>query len=155
MAKLTQGTQVYFIDPDDDSIVEVTGVTTFNPGGAPFDEIDTTSLTDTDKTYLPGLRSPTDASIEINADPTNASHIRLFALFLAGTVLEWAAGWSDGTADPTVDSSADYVLPTSRTWYRFDGFIKDFPFDFSVNSVVKSTITIRKSGTCSFTEMST
>lgn len=155
MAKLTQGTQVYFIDPDDDSIVEVTGVTTFNPGGAPSDEIETTSLTDTDKTYLPGLRSPTDASIEVNADPTNASHLRLFALFLAGTSLEWAAGWSDGTADPTVDSSGDYVLTQPRTWYRFDGYVKDFPFDFSVNSVVKSTITIRKSGSASLTELST
>jgi hypothetical protein len=154
MAKKTQGTQVYFIDPDDDSIVEVTGVTTFNPGGAPSDEIDITSLTSTDKEYVAGLRSPTDASIEINADPTNASHIRLFALFLAGTVLKWAAGWSDGTAAATNDSSL-WDLPTSRTWYRFDGFVKDFPFDFSVNSVVKSTITIRKSGPAALDEKST
>lgn len=154
MAKLTQGTQIYFIDPDTDVVTEVTGVTTFNPGGAPRDEIDTTSLTDTDKTYEPGLRSPTDASMDINADPTNASHLRLFALFLAGTVLEWAIGWSDGTAAAVGDSTG-YDLPTSRTWFRFDGFVKDFPFDFSVNSVVKSTITIRKSGTSSLTEMST
>jgi hypothetical protein len=154
MAKKTQGTQVYFIDPDTDTVVEVTDVTAFNPGGAPFDELDTTSLTATDKTYLPGLRSPTDASIEINADPTNASHIRLFALFLAGTVIEWAAGWSDGTAAASGDSTG-FDNPTSRTWYRFDGFVKDFPFDFAVNSIVKSTISIRKSGTCSLTEKST
>lgn len=132
MAIKTQGTQVYFIDPADDSVVEVGCVTNFNPGGAPFDEIDTTCLTATDKTYLAGLRSPTDATIELNADPTDASHIRMWALFLAGTTLEWVAGWSDGTTDPTVDSSGDYVLASSRTWYRFNGYIKDFPFDHSV-----------------------
>ena len=72
-----------------------------------------------------------------------------------GTVLEWAIGWSDGTAVADVDSSYDYDLPTSRTWYRIDGYVKDFPFNFAVNSVVKSTITIRRSGTSSLTEKST
>lgn len=155
MAKLTQGTQIYFIDPSTSLPVEVTQVTGFDPGGSPTDEIDTTSLTDTDKTYLAGLRSPTEATIEINADPTESSHLRLHALYLLGTVLEWAIGWSDGTAAAAVDSSVDYDLPTSRTWYRIDGYVKDFPFNFAVNSVVKSTITIRRSGTSSLTEKST
>ena len=153
MSKKTQGTQIYFIDPTNDTAVEVTGVTSFNPGGAPSDEIDTTSLTDTDKTYLAGLRTPTDATVELNFDPTNASHIRLFALFLSGEVIDWAAGWSDGTAAATADSTG-FDLPESRTWYQFSGFVKDCPFDFAVNSVVKSTVSIRKSGRPSLTEKS-
>ena len=35
MAKLTQGTQIYFIDPEDDSVVKRHRVTTFNPGWRP------------------------------------------------------------------------------------------------------------------------
>lgn len=154
MAKLTQGTQVYFIDPDTDLPVEVTGITTFNPGGMPKDEIETTSLTDTAKTYLAGLASPGDASMEINADPTNSSHIRLYALMLLGTVLDWAIGWSDGTAAAAVDSNVDYDLPTSRTWITFSAYVKDFPMDFSVNSVVKSSISLKRSGTSTWTEKS-
>ncbi|HJZ06339.1 MAG TPA: phage tail tube protein [Patescibacteria group bacterium] len=154
MAIKTQGTQVYFIEPVDDSVVEVTGVTNFNPGGAPFDEIETTSLTDTDKTYLPGLRSPTEATIELNFDPTNASHVRIFELFTAGTVVDWAAGWSDDTTAPTADSDG-FVLPSTRTWYTLSGFVKDCPFDFAVNTKVVSTVTIRKSGVSNFVASST
>jgi len=155
MAKLTQGTQIYFIDPADDSVVEVTGVTTFNPGGAPADQIDTTSLVSTVKEFLPGLRTPGQASMEINADPTNASHIRLHELANTGTVpLHWAIGWSDGTAAAENDSSL-FDLPTSRTWFEFDGYVSDFPFDFSTNSVVKSTISIQRTGVSTLTPMST
>src|SRR6056297_2813899 len=118
MAKLTQGTQIYFIDPDDGAVTEVTGVTTFNPGGSPADQIETTSLTDSVKTFMRGLRTPGQASMEINADPTNASHVRLHELANDDSVeyIEWAIGWSDGTAAAVVDSADDYDLPTSRTW---------------------------------------
>jgi hypothetical protein len=156
MAKLTKGTQIYFVDPSDDSIVEVTGVTTFNPGGAPADQIETTSLTDSVKTFMRGLRTPGQATMEINADPTNASHIRLHELAQDDTVeyVSWAIGWSDGTTDADVDSSGDYVLATSRTWFQFNGYISDFPLDFSTNSVVKSSVTIQRTGTSTWTEKS-
>jgi hypothetical protein len=156
MAKLTQGTQIYFIDPADDSIVEVTGVTTFNPGGAPADQIETTSLTDGVKTFMRGLRTPGQASMEINADPTNASHIRLHELANDDTVdfLSWAIGWSDGTAPATNESSL-FDLPASRTWFTFDGYISDFPLDFSTNSVVKSTVSIQRTGTSELIAAST
>ena len=153
MAKLTQGTQIYFIDPDDGSVVEVTGVTTFNPGGAPADQIETTSLTDSAKTFMRGLRTPGQASMEINADPTNESHVRLHELAQDDTVeyIQWAIGWSDGTADATSDSDG-FVLDSSRTWFEFDGYVADFPFDFSTNNVVKSTIQIQRTGTATLTE---
>ena len=154
MAIKTQGTQVYFIDPDDDSVVEVTGVTSFEPGGSPFGEIDTTSLTDADKSYMPGQREPTEATMALNFDPTNASHRRIFELFTAGTTISWVAGWSDDTTDPTDDSDG-FVLPSTRTWYTFSGFVKDCPFSFAVNSKVESTVTIRKSGVSNFIAAST
>ena len=154
MAKLTQGTQIYFVDPADDSVVEVTGVTTFNPGGAPADQIETTSLTDTVKTFMRGLRTPGQASMEINADPTNASHLRLHELAQDDTVeyVKWAIGWSDATGVPTADSNGDFVLGSDRTWFEFNGYVADFPFDFSTNTVVKSTIQIQRTGTSTLTE---
>lgn len=156
MAKLTQGTKVYFIDPADDSLVEVTGITTFNPGGSPADQIETTSLTDSAKTFMRGLRTPGQASMEINADPTNASHLRLHELAQDDTVdqIKWVIGWSDGSAAPTVDSDGNFVLPTSRTWFEFQGYVADFPLDFSTNSVVKSTVQIQRTGNGTLTEKS-
>lgn len=153
MAKLTKGTQVYFIDPADDSVVEVTGVVSLNPGGAPADQIETTTLTDSAKTFMRGMRTPGQASMEINADPTNASHLRLHELAADDTVdsIKWVVGWSDGTADPT-EESEDFVLPTTRTWFQFEGYVADFPLDFSTNSVVKSTVQIQRTGTATLTE---
>jgi len=156
MAKLTKGTQIYFIDPADDSVVEVTGVVSFNPGGAPADQIETTSLTDEAKTFLRGMRTPGQASMEINADPENASHLRLHELAQDDNVeyVKWAIGWSDGTDVPTVDSNGDFVLGSGRTWYQYNGYIADFPFDFSTNSVVKSSVSIQRTGVATLTEAS-
>lgn len=158
MAKLTQGTQIYFIDPTTGALTEVTGVTTFNPGGAPADQIDTTSLTDQVKTFMPGLRTPGQASMEINADPTIASHVRLAALASTGTdAFHWAIAWSDGTGAPTVDSDDDFDLNVNsdgesslRTFTLFDAYVADFPFDFATNSVVKSSLSLQRTGVSSW-----
>ena len=158
MAKLTQGTQIYFIDPADDSVVNVTGVTTFNPGGAPADQIEITPLEAGVKEYMRGLRTPGQASMAVNAAPTDASHVRLHELANDDTVtsMEWAIGWSDGKdIKPDVDSNGEWDLPTTRTWFTFDGYVSDFPFDFSANNVVKSTITIQRTGTATWTEKET
>lgn len=149
MAILAQGTQVYFIDPDTSVITPVVCATTFSPGGNPSDQIETTCLEDSDRSYLPGLRTPGQSSLGINADPANASHIRLHALSQSNPspVLQWAIGWSDGTAAPTsVNSAGDFVLPNTRTWYTFEGYVSDFPFDFAQNTVVTSAVTIQRSG---------
>jgi hypothetical protein len=60
-------------------------------------------------------------------------------------------GWSDGTGtDPTItgDSAGDYafVLPDSRSWIRFEGFMNSFPFSFAANAQVTSTVGIQVSG---------
>ncbi len=148
MSVLTQGTEVYFIDPDDDSVVQVVCATAFNPGGAPADQIEDTCLEATEASYKAGLRRPGQASLSINADPEEASHVRLHALSETdpSPTIEWAVGWSDGTADPEVDSDGNWDLPGTRTWFTFSGYVSDFPFDFAGNSVVATAATIQRSG---------
>lgn len=152
MSVLTQGTQIYFIDPEFDSsgagVREVQCATTFTPGGNPADQIEDTCLAATTRSYKPGLRTPGQATLGLNADPENESHVRLHELSETdpSPTLKWAVGWADGTAVPTLDSNGDFVLPTTRTWFIFEGYVSDFPFDFAANTVVTTQATIQRSG---------
>lgn len=154
MSVLTQGTQIYFVDPDDLSIVAVECATAFNPGGQPADQIEDTCLESFTRTYKKGLRTPGQASLTINADPQKESHVRLHELSEENTdrYIKWAVGWSDGIAAPTVDSDGDFILPTSRTWFTFDGYVSDFPMDFAQNTVVVTAATIQRSGGSEWTK---
>lgn len=167
MSKLTQGTQVFFIDPEGSgpSVVEVECATSFNPGGSPADQIEDTCLAANDRSYKPGLRTPGQATATINADPENASHIRLHELSEENPspTLKWVVGWSDGpldadglpTSEPGIDSSGDFDLPDDRTWFVFEGYVADFPFDFQLNSVVTTNVSIQRSGGSSWIKKAT
>ncbi len=159
MSILTQGTHVFFIDPADNSVVQVKGATAFSPGGAPSDQIETTALEDFDRKYKKGMRTPGQASLTIQADPKEPSHVRLHALSESNDqtvqILKWVVGWSDGVAPPTVDVGGNRVLPTTRTWYEFEGYVSDFPFDFALNTVVTTQVTIQRSGGSAWAKKST
>ena len=154
MSMLTQGTQVYVLAPTiaDPAVLEVLRIecaTEFNPGGSPSDQIEDTCLEEVEaRTYLRGLRTPGSASLTISADPRNASHLRLHQLSESAdaTPLKWAIGWSDGVDIPPTVAAGDFALPATRTWFTFQGYVSDFPFDFTANTVVKTAATIQRSG---------
>ncbi|UZE12788.1 phage tail tube protein [Pseudomonas sp. B21-053] len=155
MSILTQGTQVYVLvpsaaDPAVFEVLEIECATAFSPGGNPADQIEVTCLSDKVRRYLRGLRTPGQASLTLNADPRNASHVRLHQLSEDDSIesLAWAVGWSDGIdIPPTVNVGGDdFVLPPSRTWFVYDGYVADFPFDFAANTVVSTAATIQRSG---------
>ncbi|URD40652.1 phage tail protein [Pseudomonas sp. BYT-5] len=154
MSILTQGTQVYaLVKPVTGTgpltVLEVECATAFNPGGSPKEQIEDTCLSSKERTYKPGLRTPGQASLTINADPNNASHIRLHQLSEedGDTTIKWAVGWSDGTEAPTLNTAGDdFELPETRTWFVFEGYVADFPFDFAANSVVSTAVSIQRSG---------
>lgn len=147
MSVLSQGTQIYAIDPADDSLITVECATSFSPGGSPSDQIEVTCMEAFERSFMPGLRTPGQATIGLNADPSKPTHVRLFELSQENPqpVLKWAVGWSDGTDAPTV-LAAEFVLPTTRTFFTFQGYVSDFPFDFAQNTVVTSTVTVQRSG---------
>lgn len=154
MSILTQGTQVYALVPPATgtgplTVMEVECATAFNPGGAPAEQIEDTCLSSKERTYKKGLRTPGQASLTVNADPNNASHIRMHQLSEADgdTAVRWAVGWADGTAAPTLNTAGDdFELPEDRTWFVFQGYVADFPFDFAANAVVSTAATIQRSG---------
>ena len=148
MSIKTQGTKLFVIDPDTDEVLGVDCMTQFNPGGAPADQLEDTCMEDTNgtRTYKAGLRTPGQATVAIKPDPANESHLRMFELSQGDAQnLDWALGWSDGTAEPTVDSNG-FELPATRTWLTFNGYIADFPFDFALNALVDGSIAIQRSG---------
>jgi hypothetical protein len=146
LAIKTQGSDLFAIDPEDGSLLEVGCVTSIDGIDTTVEQIDTTCLSSLARTYVAGLLTPGAATFGINTDPSDDSHVRLHQLKTAGTELQWALGWSDGTADPTVGSPDVFVLPTSRSWITFNGFMNSFPFSFAQNTVVTSTVGIQISG---------
>ncbi len=155
MSILTQGTQIFALVPSVTgsgpyTVPEIEHVTSFEPGGAPAEQIEDTSLNAQERSYKKGLRTPGTASLGLNADPSNASHVRLHQLSEANgdTSIKWVVGWSDGKGvAPTVNAKGDnFELPTTRTWFAFDGYVSDFPFNFALNAVVTTTVTIQRTG---------
>ncbi|ACK47077.1 phage tail tube protein [Shewanella baltica] len=146
MSMKTQGTQLYAIDPADDSILGVIAVTSIDGIDSAVDSIETTPLEAMAREFESGLKSPGAATFGINVDPRLASHLRLHQLKTAGTTLKWAIGFSDAVGTPPTVTTKDFTLPTTRTWITFEGFMTAYPFGFAQNDVVKSTIGIQVSG---------
>lgn len=146
-----QGTELYFLDPDDCSVVTVGCPTSITGLDSTVDQNETTCLSSMARTYEAGLATPGTASFALNSNPQDPSHIRLLELKKQGVTLKWAIGWSDGTGtDPSGTSDSDgecaFTLPTSRSWLTFDGFVNSFSFDFSLNAQVTSNVGIQVSG---------
>lgn len=156
MAIKTQGTELFFRDPDTDAVVEVGCVTSITGLNFPSDQIETTCLDSLARTYVAGMPTPGTMTFSINADPgADASHARLMELNVTRPDMQWVIGWGDGTADPTGVDTSGFVLPTTRTWTEFNGFIQDLPLEFALNAVVTSAVAVQISGPAVTTAKST
>lgn len=118
MSTLTQGTQVYCLAPTKANpavfeVFEIEDATAFTPGGNPKDQIDVTSLSETEaRKYKKGLGTPASASLTVNADSQKASHVRLWELHESSTDenLKFTIGWSDGSdVTPSIINSGRVV----------------------------------------------
>ena len=146
----SQGTDLFAIDPADGSLIDVGCITSLDGIDTAIDQIETTCLNNLTRTYEAGLATPGAATFGLQFDPSDPAHIRLHQLKTAGTTLQWAVGFSDGIAPPTtaVDSSGDdeFVLPPTRSWITFEGYMNSYPFTFGLNTMVTSTVGIQVSG---------
>lgn len=157
MALKTQGTELFALVPSKTTpgtfeVLKIESMSNFNGGGNPADQITLEYLDATSREYMRGLRSPAQATFTIDADPRKASHVRLHEMAESDDEvydsIHWALGWSDGFGTPpTVNAEGDdFELPTTRTWFLFDGYVGDFPFDFASNTVVKTAVSVQRSG---------
>jgi hypothetical protein len=148
MAMLTQGTQLWFVNPTSNALVQVPAIRTFNPGGTASDSIELLYLGGHVRNYLKGARTPAVASATIDADSSSGPHIVLHEMSLEDdqNATEWALGFEDGTAEPTVNTDGTLSCPTTRTWFKFNGFVTDFPLDLASNTVVSTALSIQRSG---------
>lgn len=142
----TQGTDLYAIDPDDGTIIDVGCITSISGVDTSIEQVETTCLNDDARTYIAGLGTPGTATFGIQTDPQDPVHVRLLELKNAGTTMQWAIGWSDGETAPTVGVDSDFDLPATRSWLTFEGYMNSYPFEFALNAVVTSNIGIQVSG---------
>lgn len=147
MSVSAQGTQLYFVDPEDGSINKVDCITELTGLSQTVDQIEETCLDDTARRFRAGLANPGTADFSIYPDPATGSHLRLHELFVSQVSIDWAVGWADGINIPPTDfDSNGWVLPATRTWLTFNGYISDYPFDFAQNTNVTSALAVQTSG---------
>lgn len=149
MAVKTQGTEMWFVlnDSHGYSIAKVQCPTGIQGLGGARNQIDITCLDDEEMQYVGGMPNPGTLTANINFDGANVSHQELLRLFKTGDTTQFIIGFRDGTAPPTINNSTGILtFPTTRTYLEFDGYVSDFPFDFTINSVVKTAMQIQRSG---------
>ena len=147
MSVSAQGTQLYFVDPEDGTIAKVDCIVELNGLSSTVDQIEETCLDDLERRFRAGLKNPGTANFSIYPEPATGSHLRLKELFDKNAQIDWAVGWSDGyNIAPTDFDSNGWDLPATRTWNTFNGYISDFPFDFAQNSNVTSALAAQTSG---------
>lgn len=150
MAIKTARTSLYYVDPDTETEVMVGCVTSINGIGASRDQLEDTCLEDEARSFQAGLGTPGAATFTINFDPADASHVAIYALWKAGTKVPWALGLSDGPPAPAAlvppsagSSSGGWVLPDTRSWITFEGYVADVPLDLALNALVAASVTLQ------------
>lgn len=150
----TQGTHIFLVDntasaPTLFKMSCPTGITGLLSGST--DEIDTTCLDASSRTFELGLSDQGEMSVPFIFNPEDNGHRTLFDLVAAKRATEILIGLSDGTAIPTLDSNGAIVAPANRTSFKMSALVKNPPFDFASNEVVRSTLALRVSGTVTVT----
>jgi hypothetical protein len=147
----TQDTDMWFYDPENstDGVVKLGCVTNISGLGGARSQIDTSCFSDTDDTFVGGRGSPGQVSVDLNysEDDQNEYHAKLEAAREAGNTLVWAIGFSNGTAPPTVTSSGSLEFPATRSGRVFNGYIADVNFEFPNNDIIRTSLSIQRSGT--------
>lgn len=144
MAKLTQGTALYF-QKDATTVIKVGRPTAISGISAAREPVETTDLESTARTYEAGIATPGTAQFTLQFDPADTSHKDLHDKYKAGAKLLWALGLSDGTAAPT-SVAGSFTLPPARSWITFAGIVTDISFDFSINNVITAQVSVQVSG---------
>lgn len=131
----TQGSKIEVSGAASPSVfTKITNVTDISESGATVDQIDTTNLDSTAKESVPGLPDYGTVTIQLNWDSDEATHVTLDQL---------VAGGASSTRDWRITESGG-GSPGTRT--QFKGWVQSLQKSRAVNSIVKATATIKKTG---------
>jgi len=145
----TKGTELFFVYHNSNgySLVKLGCPKGIQGLGGAKPQIDETCLDSQEMQFGPGMPNPGAVTVDLDFDPAKVSHQDLVYMDVNDVTTTWIIGLSDGTAVPTVNSGSGAITyPSTRTYISFDGYIADLPFDFSINSNVKSSVSIQRSG---------
>lgn len=141
MAIKSQGTQIWVATKDAPTVYTEIGCPSDVTGlGGSRTQIDVTCLSASEAEFLSGLGQPGQVTVDINFDPSDASHIDLWDYFDSGEMLDWVIGLSDGTVDP------DATMPATRSWIEFEGYVADLTIDIATDDAVRGSMSIQRSG---------
>src|SRR5690606_15493804 len=115
------------------------------------DQLETTCLESTARTYEAGLATPGTATFNLKLDPQDPSQTELLEMKAAGGSTKWGSGFPDaiGTAPSgAAGSVAEFAcaLRSNRTWLELECFANSYAFDFSLHATITATVGIQVSG---------
>jgi len=145
----TQFTLLYVVNSPT-SVLEIGCVSNLTPGGSSRDQIETTCLTDVEKTFENGLGNPGQDTFDIVFSPADTSHQLMETMLQSGDKAQWYVGLSDGVAAPTVAASV-ITAPAARTGFVFTASVSDVSYAIPGNEVVRATVTLQRSGARAWT----
>jgi len=147
----SQGTEIWFYDPENstDGVIKLGCVTNIDGLGGARSQIDTSCFSDIDDTFVGGRGSPGQVTVDLNysEDDANDYHAKLEAAREAGNTLVWAIGFSNGTSAPTVTTGGSLEFGATRSGRVFDGYIADVAFTIADNDIIRTSLSIQRSGT--------
>lgn len=146
----TQGTELYILDTTNSAseVQKIGNVTGGSGVGGTAGEITATNLDSTAQEFVVGLKDNGTVSINLDWDPSNASHVTLDSL-VGGANKRFYIACSESTTDPTYGST--FTLPTDRTTFDFTGGVLSFQKDFGTDDIWRGSVDIRVSGDITIT----
>lgn len=143
-------TNLYIIDPDDDSVLKICELDSIEGVDATVQANASNSLCRDYTTYTPGNLDPGQANLTLNFDPEENAHVRLNELYRERKTLHWCIGFSDGTDSPKAETDGQSektglfdLAPIDRTCIYFDGFMTSYSFGAAVNNMVSVPVGIQ------------
>lgn len=149
MSIKSQGTNLYFVDPDSGDVNRLVCPSGITGIGGTIGEEDVTCLEAEGAEFAPAEADGGTVTVSLRFDPRESSHRDLRELFEdLEDRIEFAVGLSDGDTAPTWSSSGggEWTLPSSRSWLTFAGYISEFSIDIETNARVEGDVSIRVSG---------
>lgn len=140
----SKGTDIFFAV--NDTLYHLACPTGVNVPRATKEQTDITCLGDLNRRFQPGLGTPPTVSVNGNFDPDEATHVALYNFQETGDEIRWFVGLPGSTAAPDFDSAGNVILPTTRSWVWFDGYVSDSPIDIQLDALITIEFIIQMNG---------